>query len=110
MFGWPESASHRVALAQKTLPVSVVEIRSEHLDGDASPEGLLVAAIDDPAAAPANFDGVVEPGGCQLRRYPARHVAHPSVNFRYFAPKVPSKDTTSAALRFVASMRVRSLR
>ena len=67
--------THRVALPQKTLPVIIVEIRSEHLDGDASPEGPLVAAIDDPAAAPANFDGVVEPGGCQFRRYPARHGA-----------------------------------
>ncbi len=74
MFGWPESASHREALAQKAFPIRVVEIRCEHLDGNASPKRLLGAAIDDPAAAPANFDGVFEPGGCQFRRYPARHV------------------------------------
>ena len=68
--------SHREALTQEAFPVIFVEIRRKHLDGDASPERLLVAAIDDPAAAPANFDGVLEPGGCQLRRYPARHSAN----------------------------------
>jgi hypothetical protein len=66
--------SHRVALTQKTFPVTFVEIRRKHLDGHASRERFLVAAIDNAAAAPANFDRVREPGGCQLRLYPARHV------------------------------------
>ena len=66
--------SHRVALTQEPFLVVVVEIGREHLDGDGPPERLLVAAIDDAATAPAHFDGVLEPGGCQLRRYPARHV------------------------------------
>jgi len=66
--------SHRVALTQKAFPVIFLEVRRKHLDGDASRKRLLVAAIDHPTAAPANFDGVVEPGGCQLRRYSARHV------------------------------------
>ena len=74
MFGWPGKRSHRIALAQKAFAVVIVEIGCEHLDGDSPPEGLLVAAIDNPAAAAANFDGVLEAGGCQFRRYPARHV------------------------------------
>ena len=71
MFGWPESASHRVTLTQKAFPVVFVEIRRKHLDGDASPERLLVAAIDNARAAPADLDGVREPGGRQLGSYPA---------------------------------------
>jgi hypothetical protein len=67
--------SHREALTHKAFPVVFFEIRREHFDRDASPERLLVAAVDNSTAAPAHFDGVVEPGGCQLRRHSARHSA-----------------------------------
>ena len=86
--------THRVALPQKTLPVIIVEIRSEHLDGDASPEGLLVAAIDDPARRPGQLRR-----RRRTRRLPVQTLSRsswcpcPSVNCRYFASKVPSKDT-----------------
>ena len=93
--------AHRVALTEKTFPFIFVEIRRKHLDGDASPERLLVAAIDNPAAAPANFDGVREPGGCQLRRYPARHSANrPSVNADYSLQRYRAKDIANAGFAY----------
>jgi hypothetical protein len=63
--------SHRIALTQKALAVVVVETGRKHLDGDTSPERLLLAAKDDAPAAAADFDGVGEPGGRQLSGYSA---------------------------------------
>ena len=63
--------SHRIALTQKALAVVVVETGRKHLDGDTSPERLLLAAKDDAPAAAADFDGVGEPGGRQFGSYTA---------------------------------------
>ena len=63
--------AHRVTLTQETLAVIVVEIGRHHLDSYASPERRLVAAEDNARAAPADFDGVHESGGCQLISDPA---------------------------------------
>jgi hypothetical protein len=96
--------THRVALTQKPFPVIFVEISREHLDGDASPERLLVAAVDNPTPAPANFDGVLEPGGCQLRRYPARHSASSSgEKTNLLLSNYRAKTSQTLELHFIAA-------